>query len=132
VVRTRKSACFVAIVDDDASVRAGLEGLLNSVGIKTRSFASAEEYLRLQNSGAVLCLILDMRLPGISGLELQRQLRAKGSGPPAIFVTADADGDGRLRAQMKQAGAVAVLGKPCDPDELTRLVQEAVDARRPR
>jgi FixJ family two-component response regulator len=132
VVRTRKSACFVAIVDDDASVRAGLEGLLNSVGIKTRSFASAEEYLRLQNSDAVLCLILDMRLPGISGLELQRQLRAKGSGPPAIFVTADADGDGRLRAQMKQAGAVAVLGKPCDPDELTRLVQEAVDARRPR
>jgi FixJ family two-component response regulator len=132
VVRTRKSACFVAIVDDDDSVRAGLEGLLNSVGIKTRGFASAEEYLRLQNSDAVLCLILDMRLPGISGLELQRQVRAKGTGPPAIFVTADADGAGRLRAQMKEAGAVAVLDKPCDPDELTRLVQEAVDARRPR
>ena len=132
MVRTRKTACFVAIVDDDESVRAGFEGLLNSVGIKTRGFASAEEYLRLQNTDAVLCLILDMHLPGISGLELQRQLRAKGCGTPAIFVAADADSDGRLRARMKQAGAVAVLGKPCDPEELTRLVQEAVDARRPR
>jgi FixJ family two-component response regulator len=132
MARRRKSACFVAIVDDDDSVRAGIESLLNSVGIKTRTFASAEEYLRLDDSDAVLCLILDMRLPGMSGLELQRRLHAKGLGPPAIFLTADDEGDGRLRAQMEQVGAVAVLRKPCDPDVLTRLVQETADARRLR
>jgi FixJ family two-component response regulator len=130
MARRRKSACFVAIVDDDDSVRAGIESLLNSVGIKTRTFASAEEYLRLEDSAAVLCLILDMRLPGMSGLELQRRLHAKGLGPPTIFVTAEDDVD--VRAQMEQAGAVAVLRKPCDPDELTRLVKETADARRLR
>jgi len=130
MARRRKSACFVAIVDDDDSVRAGIESLLNSVGIKTRTFASAEEFLRLEDSDAVLCLILDMRLPGMSGLELQRRLHAKGLGPPTIFVTAEDDVD--VRAQMEQAGAVAVLRKPCDPDELTRLVKETADARRLR
>jgi FixJ family two-component response regulator len=129
MAKTRKSACFVAIVDDDPGVRAALESLLNSVGIKTRTFASAEAYLRLQDSAAVLCLILDMRLPGMSGLELQRRLRAEGLGIPTIFVTADADADGRLRARMEEAGAVAMLRKPCDAEELTRLVQTAVGAQ---
>jgi FixJ family two-component response regulator len=104
--------------------------LLNSIGLKTRTFESAEAYLRSSGSTAAGCLIADMRLPGMSGLELQRQLHAKGLGIPAIFVTAEDDADGRLRAQMEQAGAVAVLHKPCDPEELTRLVQ-AVNARRP-
>jgi FixJ family two-component response regulator len=128
MAKTRKSAYFVAIVDDDAGVRAGIEGLLNSVGVKTRTFASAEAYLRLKDSAAVLCLILDMRLPGMSGLELQRQLQGEGVSTPVIFVTADVDG--RLRTQMEQAGAVAVLSKPCDPEELTRLVQAAIAGRR--
>ena len=127
MAKTRKSAYFVAIVDDDAGVRAGIEGLLNSVGVKTRTFASAEAYLRLKDSAAVLCLILDMRLPGMSGLELQRQLQGEGVSTPVIFVTADVDG--RLRTQMEQAGAVAVLSKPCDPEELTRLVQVAIAGR---
>ena len=130
MARTRKSAYFVAIVDDDAGVRAGIEGLLNSVGVKTRTFASAEAYLRLKDSAAVLCLILDMRLPGMSGLELQRQLQGEGVSTPVIFVTADADVDGRLRTQMEQAGAVAVLSKPCDPEELTRLVLGAIAGQR--
>jgi FixJ family two-component response regulator len=73
-------------------------------------------------------LILDMRLPGMSGLELQRQLQGEGVSTPVIFVTADVDG--RLRTQMEQAGAVAVLSKPCDPEELTRLVQAAIAGRR--
>jgi FixJ family two-component response regulator len=129
MARTRKSACFVAIVDDDSGVRAAMEGLLNSVGLKTRTFASAEAYLRLKDRAGVLCLILDMRLPGMSGLELQRRLQGEGAGPPVIFVTADDDLDGRLRAQMEQAGAVAVLRKPCDPEELTRRVQAAIAGR---
>jgi FixJ family two-component response regulator len=129
MARTRKSAYFVAIVDDDAGVRAGIEGLLNSVGLKTRTFASAEAYLRLKDRTAVQCLILDMRLPGLSGLELQRQLQGKGVSTPVIFVTADDDVDGRLRTQMEQAGASAVLRKPCDPEELTRWVLAALAGR---
>jgi FixJ family two-component response regulator len=130
MARRRKPSFFVAIVDDDAGVRAAIESLLNSIGVKTRTFASAEAYLRSNDSAVAGCLIVDMRLPGMSGLELQRQLHGKGLGIPAIFVTAEDDADGRLRAQMEQAGAVAVLHKPCDPEELTRLVQATVSARR--
>lgn len=129
MARRRKPSFFVAIVDDDAGVRAAIESLLNSIGVKTRTFASAEAYLRSNDGAAAGCLIVDMRLPGMSGLELQRQLHAKGLGIPAIFVTAEDDADGCLRARMEQAGAVAVLHKPCDPEELTRLVQMALNAR---
>jgi FixJ family two-component response regulator len=132
MARRRKPSFFVAIVDDDAGVRAAIESLLNSIGVKTRTFASAEAYLRSNDSDAAGCLIVDMRLPGMSGLELQRRLHAKGLGIPAIFVTGEDDADGQLRAQMEQAGAVAVLHKPCDPEELTRLVEAAVNARRLR
>jgi two-component system, LuxR family, response regulator FixJ len=131
MARRRKPSFFVAIVDDDAGVRAAIESLLNSIGVKTRIFASAEAYLRSNDSAAAGCLIVDMRLPGMSGLELQRLLHARGLDIPAIFVTAEDDVDGRLRAQMEQAGAVAVLHKPCDPEELTRLVQAAVNTQRP-
>jgi FixJ family two-component response regulator len=130
MARRRKPSFFVAIVDDDAGVRAAIEGLLNSIGVKTRTFASAEAYLRSNDGTAAGCLIIDMRLPGMSGLELQRQLQAKGLCIPAIFVTGEDDADGRLRAQMEEAGAVAVLHKPFDPEELTRLVQAAANARR--
>jgi FixJ family two-component response regulator len=130
MARTRKSACFVAIVDDDASVREGIEGLLNSVGIKTRSFASAEAYLRGNAGAGARCLILDLRLPGMNGLELHRLLRAQGSDLPVIFITAE--DDERWRAEMEEAGAVAIFRKPFDPDGLTRAVQAAFDARRLR
>ena len=132
MAKTRKSAFFVAIVDDDASVREGIENLLNSVGIKSRTFASAEEYLRASDTAAVCCLILDVRLPGMSGLELQRRLRAQGQGAATIFVTGEVDCDGRLCVQMEEAGALAILRKPFDAEELTRLVRTAVDARRLR
>jgi FixJ family two-component response regulator len=132
MARSRKSAFFAAIVDDDASVREAIENLLNSVGIKSRAFASAEAYLRASDTAAVCCLILDMRLPGMSGLELQRRLRAQGRGAATIFVTGELDCDDRLRVQMEEAGALAILSKPFDAEELTRLVRIAVDARRPR
>ncbi len=130
MARTRKSAFFVAIVDDDAGVREAIESLLNSVGIKSRGFASAEAYLGATDTAAVCCLILDMRLPGMSGLELQRQLQTRGLGAATIFVTGELDCDDRLRAQMEAAGALAILRKPFDAEELTRLVRAAVDARR--
>ena len=128
MARRRKPSFFVAVVDDDAGVRAALLSLLNSSGIRTRGFASAEAFLQLKDTAAVACLILDMRLPGMSGLELQRQLRAGGSNVPAIFVTAEDDAGGRLRAQVTRAGALAVLRKPFDSEELTNLVQVALEA----
>ena len=106
-----------------------MESLLNSIGIRSRGFASAEAFLRFKDHLATGCLILDMRLPGMSGLELQRQLQAGSPGIPAIFVTGEDDADGRLRARLEQAGALAVLSKPCDSDELMRLVQRTFDAK---
>lgn len=132
MARSRKASFFVAVVDDDAGVRAAIESLLHSSGLRSRGFASAEAFLRSKEHAAAGCLILDMRLPGMSGLELHLQLQAKGLGIPAIFVTAESNHDGQLRAQIEQAGAMAVLPKPCDSEELTRLVRTALDARRSR
>jgi FixJ family two-component response regulator len=131
MARRRKPQSFVAVVDDDAGVRAATENLLNSIGIRTRGFASAELFLRFKGRAGVGCLILDMRLPGMSGLELQFQLLASGLTIPAIFVTAEVDTDGQLPSQMAESGAMAVLRKPCDSDELMRLVKAALDARPP-
>jgi FixJ family two-component response regulator len=99
--------------------------------LRTRGFASAEAFLRCKEHAAVGCLILDMRLPGMSGLELHLQLQASGLEIPAIFVTAESNDDAGLRARIEQAGATAVLPKPCDSEELTRLVRAALGARRP-
>jgi FixJ family two-component response regulator len=121
----RKRQLFAAIVDDDAGMRAAIENLLNSAGLRTRSFASAEEFLRSAQAGKAGCLILDLRLPGMSGLELQRELQAKGLAIPVIFATAEAD-----VTQVAGTGAMAVLRKPFDPDELSRLVTAALETRR--
>jgi FixJ family two-component response regulator len=121
----RKRQLFVAIVDDDAGMRAALENLLNSAGLRTRSFSSAEEFLRSAPAGKAGCLILDLRLPGMSGLELQRELQAKGLAIPVIFATAEAD-----VTQIADTGAMAVLRKPFDPDELSRLVAVALETHR--
>ncbi len=124
----RKRQFFVAIVDDDAGMRAAAQALLNSNGFRTRGFSSAEQFLGSRHGVEAGCLVLDMRLPGVSGLELQRELRVMGLAIPAIFVTAEDDADGRLQTQMLQAGAMAMLRKPFDPQELSRLVQAAFES----
>jgi FixJ family two-component response regulator len=124
----RKRQLFVAIVDDDAGVRVAVEDLLNSVGLRTRAFASAEEFLRSAHGAAAGCLVLDFRLPGMNGLELQRELRARGRAVPVIFATAEAN-----ISPMVAAGALAVLRKPFNPEELSRLVKSVLEAPpRPR
>jgi FixJ family two-component response regulator len=128
----RKRQFFVAIVDDDAGVRTAIEDLLNSNGLRTRSFPSAEAFLQSRNGGDPDCLILDYRLPGMSGLELQRKLQAKGRAIPVIFVTADDEAFGLLQSPVVKAGALAVLRKPFDSEELPRLVKSAVQAHRRR
>jgi len=125
----RKRTTFVAIVDDDAGLRAAIEALLNSNGFRARSFPSAEGFLQSAGGAEVGCLILDYRLPGMSGLELQRELQAQGRAIPIIFATAE---DEAFRLLQSEAGALAVLRKPFDPEELPRLVKVAVEARRRR
>src|ERR1700730_9912343 len=125
----RKRTTFVAIVDDDAGLRAAIEALLNSNGFCARSFPSAEAFLQSAGGAEVGCLILDYRLPGMSGLELQRELQAQGRAIPIIFATAEGEAFRRLQSG---AGGPAVARKPFDPEELPRLVKVAVEARRRR
>ena len=128
----RKRQFFVAIVDDDAGVRAAIEDLLNSNGLRTRGFPSAEAFLLDAGEPGCGCLILDYRLPGMNGLELQRELLAKGLAIPVIFATAEEEAFRLLQSPVVKAGAVAVLRKPFDSEELQRLVEAAVQARRRR
>jgi FixJ family two-component response regulator len=115
---------LMAIVDDDDAPRNSLDNLLRSVGFRVQGFASAEAFLQAQHAPETACLILDVRLPGMNGLELQRQLVAAHWGIPIIFVTAYADDDMRSRALA--AGAVAFLSKPCREEDLLQAIEAAL------
>jgi FixJ family two-component response regulator len=114
----------ISIVDDDESVREAIESLIKSVGLGARVFASAEEFLNSNHIEDTSCLILDMRMPGMSGLELQRRLSAAGHGIPIIFISAHSDD--QTRAQALGAGAVDFLFKPFSETALVDAVRAAV------
>ena len=118
------SVPLMAIVDDDDALRNSLDNLLRSVGFRVQGFASAEAFLQAQHAPETACLILDVRLPGMHGLELQRQLVAAHWGIPIIFVTAYADDDAHERALA--AGAVAFLSKPCREEDLLHAIDAAL------
>jgi FixJ family two-component response regulator len=118
----------VFIVDDDARVRAAIAGLLKSVGLRSESFATPDEFLRAQRPDAPSCLVLDVRLPGQSGLELQKTLRDAGSRIPIVFITAH--GDIPMSVKAMKAGALEFLTKPFDDQELLDAVQEALERDR--
>src|SRR3982074_3391968 len=122
----RKRTTFVAIVDDDAGLRAAIEALLNSNGFRARSFPSAEAFLQSVDGAEPGCLILDYRLPGMSGLELQRELQAQGRAIPVIFAAAEDGVFRHLQSSLAKPGVLAVLRKPFDSEELPRLVKSAV------
>jgi len=115
---------LIAIVDDDSSVRSAVQDLLKTVGLQARTFASAEEFLRSGQQHQVACLIADIRMPGMSGLDLQAQLNADQVKVPIIFVTAHDDPPMRMRAL--RAGAVEFLAKPFDEEHLLDCVWAAV------
>jgi FixJ family two-component response regulator len=115
---------LVAIVDDDASMRAAIEDLLNSVSIKAKSFASAEEFLFSGLQNQIACLISDIRMQGMTGLELQTKLISEGSRVPIIFITAH--GNTRMRTQALNSGAIEFLGKPFDDERLLGSVRAAL------
>ena|SRR5437660_3557045 len=116
----------VAVIDDDDSVRKALGRLLRSAGLNVQTFPSAEEFLAAAPS-PVDCLVLDVRLPGLSGLELQRRLAVDGPHIPVVFVTAYQDEQTRGEAA---AGAVAVLLKPFEDEALLCAVSRAITRHR--
>ena len=115
---------LIAIVDDDDALRNSLDNLLRSVGFRVHGFASAEAFLRSDQARETACLILDVRMPGMNGLELQRQIVAANWQIPIIFMTAHADDEARARALA--AGAVAFLYKPCREDDLLHAIDAAL------
>jgi FixJ family two-component response regulator len=112
---------LIAIVDDDESVRSAVHGVLKSVGLQTRSFGSAEEFLRSGHQSETSCLITDIQMPGMSGLELQAALAEEDRRIPIIFITAY--GDAKTRTQAMRGGAVEFLAKPFDDDVLLETVR---------
>jgi FixJ family two-component response regulator len=110
----------VSVIDDDEPVRKSLQRLLRSAGLRVDIFASAEEYLHAEPPQHPGCLLLDVRMPGTSGLDLQEQLQAAGCTTPIIFMTAHEDG--RARSRAFAAGAVAFLQKPVDDKALLEAI----------
>jgi FixJ family two-component response regulator len=119
-------AQMVAIVDDDDLMRTALLGLLKSAGLLAQAFASADEFLRSGHQQNTACLITDIRMPGMSGLELQAQLNADHCRIPTIFITAH--GDAKMRMQAMRAGAVEFLAKPFDDEALLESVRAALES----
>jgi FixJ family two-component response regulator len=117
---------LVAIVDDDDSVRVALEGLLESVGMSARAFESAEAFITSGQHRQTACLIADIRMPGMSGLDLQKKLNAEGYRIPIVFITAH--GDAKMRMQALRAGAVEFLAKPFDDEALLGSVRAAIES----
>jgi FixJ family two-component response regulator len=116
---------IVSIVDDDASLRRSVRNLLTSVGFQAQAFASAEEFLASPQRANTGCLVLDLRMAGMSGLDLLKHLGAIGSRIPVVVLTAHGDDEARQRAM--QAGAVAFLAKPFRGDALLEAVRTALD-----
>jgi len=115
---------MVFVVDDDAGIRASVQGLLKSASLRSESFEGAEQFLNSKPWDGPSCLILDVSLPGISGLDFQEQLRSAGFQTPIIFVTAY--GDIPMTVKAMKSGAVEFLTKPFDDEELLRAVQQAL------
>jgi FixJ family two-component response regulator len=116
----------VAVVDDDEAVRVALEGLLRSAGLTARAFESAENFLESGLQLQTACLITDIRMPGMSGLELQAKLNAEHCRIPIVFITAH--GDAQMRMQALRAGAVEFLAKPFNDEALLESVRAALES----
>jgi FixJ family two-component response regulator len=119
---------LISVVDDDESVRESLQSLLRSVGFAVKVFASAEEFLNSNHSGDSDCLILDVRMPGMSGIELHRRLVASHREMPVIFITAHGSEE-EVRSRALKDGAVGYLVKPFSEDALLNAVRTALSSK---
>jgi FixJ family two-component response regulator len=118
----------VFVIDDDVDVRASIQGLLKAVGLRSQSFGTAEEFLRNKEPDGPSCLVLDVSLPGVGGLELQRKLADAGVCIPIIFITGH--GDIPMTVKAIKSGAVEFLTKPFDDENLLNAIQLAFDRDR--
>jgi FixJ family two-component response regulator len=124
---SEQSSRLIAIVDDDKSVQTALQDLIESEGLPTLCFGSAEQFLDSEARYKAACLIADVRMPGMSGLELQAKLKGERCRIPIIFITAH--GDAKMRIQAMRDGAVEFLTKPFDNAVLLETVHAAVEDR---
>jgi len=121
---------LISVVDDNDSVRESLKGLIRSVGLAVEVFPSAEEFLNSDHLSDTRCLILDVRMPGMDGLELQRRLVKSDRGIPVVFITAH--GDASARSQALKDGAVDYLFKPFSEQALLSAINAALGFEMPR
>jgi len=125
---TPAGAPTVFVIDDDANVRAAIEGMLKSVGLRSQSFGTAQEFLRSKQPDGPTCLVLDVRLPGVNGLDFQRELADAGIPIPIIFITGY--GDIPMTVRAMKSGAVEFLTKPFRDQDLLDAINQALDRDR--
>jgi FixJ family two-component response regulator len=125
---TPAGAPMVFVIDDDAGVRASIQGLLKSVGLRSETFGTAQDFLRSKRQDGPSCLVLDVRLPGVNGLDFQRQLADAGVQIPIIFVTGH--GDIPMTVRAMKSGAVEFLTKPFRDQDLLDAIHQALDRDR--
>ena len=120
----------VFVIDDDALLRAAIQGMLKSVGLRSETFGTTQEFLQSKRPDVPSCLVLDVRLPGVNGLDFQRQLADAGIQIPIIFVTGH--GDIPMTVKAMKSGAVEFLTKPFEDQDLLDAIQQALDRDRLR
>jgi len=120
-----RTSQIIAIIDDDEAMQDSLRDLIEAAGLEARCFGSAEEFLESDLHRKAACLILDVRMPKMSGLQLQAKLKEEESNVPIIFITAH--GDARMRIRAMREGAVEFLSKPFDHQLLLKRVRAAFD-----
>ncbi len=125
---TPATAPTVFVVDDDDLVRASIQGMLKSVGLRSETFGTAQEFLRSKRSDGPSCLVLDIRLPGVNGLDFQHQLVDAGIRIPVIFITGH--GDIPMTVKAMKSGAVEFLTKPFRDQDLLDAINQALDRDR--
>jgi len=123
-----RNAPIISIIDDDESMRCAIKSLVTSLGLDAYTFASAEAFLQSPHLDDTSCVITDLQMPGLNGVELQKSLLAQGRRIPIIFVTAFPEE--RLRARAVEAGALGFLSKPFESETLITLIGKAIEAGR--
>jgi len=119
---------MIYVIDDDESVRKAFGRLLRSVNLEVETFSSAEEFLKAPKANKNACIIIDIRMPGLTGLDLQRKLKDQGIQIPVIVITAS--DDAQVREQARELGAVAFFRKPIDDQALLDAISWAINQRR--
>jgi FixJ family two-component response regulator len=126
--QVKDTSATVFVIDDDPSIREAIDSLIRSVGINVRTFASAQEFMTCKRPDAPACLVLDVRMPGLSGLDLQRELANAGIRIPVIFITGH--GDIPMSVRAMKAGAVEFLTKPFRDQDLLDAISQAIERDR--